>query len=33
MVKGKEKIRVRFQAQSHSSTSDIYYVRLTKFAK
>jgi hypothetical protein len=32
MVKGKDKIRVRFQAQPHSGTSDVYYVRLTKTA-
>lgn len=30
MVKGKEKIRVRFQAEPQSSTSEVYYVRLTK---
>lgn len=30
MVKGKEKVRVRFQAQQNSSTSEVYSVRLIK---
>ena len=30
ILKGKDKIRVRFQVQSNSSTSAVYYVRLTK---
>lgn len=33
VLKGKEKIRVRFQAQSNASTSAIYYVRLIKNVK
>lgn len=32
MVKGKDKVRVRFQAKPRSSTSDIFHVRLTKAA-
>lgn len=32
MVKGKDKVRVRFQAKTRSSTSDIFHVRLTKAA-
>ncbi|WP_156032946.1 glycoside hydrolase family 127 protein [Sediminibacter sp. Hel_I_10] len=32
MIQGKDKIRVRFQAQPNSSTSEIYHVRLTKKA-
>lgn len=30
LIKGKDKIKVRFQAQSNSSTSAIYFVRLTR---
>ncbi|MEO8532135.1 MAG: glycoside hydrolase family 127 protein [Flavobacterium sp.] len=33
MIKGKEKIRVRFQPQSDSSTSAVYFIRLTKNLK
>lgn len=30
MIKGKDKIRVRFQAHPNNSTSDVYSIRLTK---
>jgi DUF1680 family protein len=33
ILKGKDKIRVRFQAQSNASTSAVYYVRLIKNVK
>ncbi|MBD0835115.1 glycoside hydrolase family 127 protein [Aestuariibaculum suncheonense] len=32
MVKGKEKVRVRFQAQPNASTSEVYNIRLIKTA-
>ncbi len=32
MIKGKDKVRVRFQAQPKNSTSNVYYVRLAKTA-